>query len=65
MAVPILSGAIELVSKIVLPYFLGKMFGYAGVWYGYPLCWILGWIPSAVYYHSGRWTAKCTGVPLS
>ena len=62
VAVPILSGAIELISKIVLPYFLGKMFGYAGVWYGYPLCWILGWIPSAVYYHSGRWTAKCAGV---
>lgn len=60
VAVPILSGAIELVSKIVLPYFLGKILGYPGVWYGYPLCWVLGWIPSAVYYHSGRWISKCT-----
>lgn len=62
VAVPILSGAIELISKIVLPYFLGKVFGYVGVWYGYPLCWILGWIPSAIYYHSDRWTTKCIGV---
>lgn len=58
VAVPILSGAIELISKIVLPYFLGKLLGYNGVWYGYPLCWILGWIPSAIYYHSGRWIVK-------
>lgn len=53
--VPIISGIIELVSKIVLPYVLGQALGYMGVWYGYPLCWILGWIPSAFYYHSGRW----------
>lgn len=53
--VPMLSCVIELAAKIVLPFWLGNRMGYWGVWIGFPLCWVLGWIPSALCYHCGNW----------
>lgn len=53
--IPMVSCAIELASKIVMPLMLGKLLGYIGVWYGYPICWVLGWIPSVLYYAFGSW----------
>lgn len=52
---PLISGAIELISKIVLPLLFGHAFGYIGVWYAFPICWVLGWIPSLAFYRSGKW----------
>lgn len=53
--IPMFSCVIELAAKIVLPFWLGKRMGYRGVWIGFPICWILGWIPSALCYHFGKW----------
>lgn len=58
--IPLLSCMIELVAKIYLPMWLGQRLGFAGVWYGFPLCWILGWIPSFLYYLFGDWAGHYT-----
>ena len=54
--IPICSGAIELVSKIYVPYILGLRYGYIGVWYGFPVCWVLGVVPSMIYLE--RWCKR-------
>lgn len=53
--VPMVSCAVELGAKIVMPLLLGKLFGPVGVWFAYPMCWILGWIPSLICYLRGGW----------
>lgn len=51
------SSVVELGSKIgfslLLPVLMGS---FVGIWYAAPLGWILGIVPLAVYYYSGRWT---------
>ena len=56
--IPLISGGIELVSKIALPLLLGHRFGYIGVWYAFSLCWVLGWIPAVLFYRSGKWVTR-------
>lgn len=56
--IPLISGGIELVSKIALPLLLGHRFGYIGVWYAFSICWVLGWIPAVLFYRSGKWVTR-------
>lgn len=51
-----ISSFVELFSKIGFSVFLPMIFGsYVGIWYAAPLGWILGIIPNAIYYYSGKW----------
>ncbi|MCJ7840934.1 MATE family efflux transporter [Lederbergia sp. NSJ-179] len=52
---PLISGIVELISKIGLSLLLGMMFGYIGVWYAGPIGWALGLVPSFIEYHRKRW----------
>ena len=56
--IPMVSCAIELGAKIAMPLLLGKEYGHVGVWLGYPMCWILGWIPSLICYLQGGWQER-------
>ena len=35
--------------------FLSEEFGYQGIWWSYPIGWIVGMVGSMLYYLSGRW----------
>lgn len=51
------SSVVELGSKIGFSLLLPALMGsFVGIWYAAPLGWILGIVPLAVYYYSGRWT---------
>jgi len=55
VAVPFVSGILELVLKVGLSVLFSWQFGYVGVWFAMPLGWVLGIIPSAIRFHSGGW----------
>lgn len=54
VGVPMASGIIELFAKVIFSFVLAAAFGAGGVWYAAPIGWVLGLVPSAIYYHSGR-----------
>ncbi|MBQ2667450.1 MAG: MATE family efflux transporter [Clostridia bacterium] len=50
------SSFVELGSKIGLSILLPILMGsYVGIWYAAPIGWILGILPTAVYYYGGFW----------
>ena len=54
----LISSLLELFSKIGLSFALSALFGYVGIWLAAPIGWIIGLIPSAGYYHFGKWKDK-------
>ena len=55
LSIPLLSGVLELMSKVGFSIVLASLFGYAGIWYAIPIGWMLGMIPSLIRYHKGNW----------
>jgi Na+-driven multidrug efflux pump len=55
VGLPMISAFIELFLKVGGALFLSYLFGYFGIWFAEPLGWILGTIPSAIYYYKGAW----------
>jgi len=53
--IPLLSGIIELTSKVGLSIILAGIFGYIGIWYAGPIGWAVGMLPSFIRFHSGKW----------
>ncbi len=51
----IISGFVELAAKILLSIGLSRIWGATGIWFAEPIGWVLGIIPVAAYYYSGRW----------
>lgn len=61
ITVTTISSFVELGSKIGFSIVLPMIFGsYVGIWYAAPLGWILGIIPNAIYYYSGKWEKDFT-----
>lgn len=58
ITVPFFSGITELVIKIGLSMLFASLFGVSGVWFAAPIGWVLGFIPSAISFHSGRWEKR-------
>lgn len=56
----VISGLLELASKIGLSFALSALFGYVGIWLATPIGWVIGLIPSAGYYHFSGWKKKLT-----
>ena len=56
--VPFVSSLCELIAKVGGALLFSFMFGYVGIWFAAPIGWVLGLIPSAVWYHTGRWEKK-------
>lgn len=59
-----LSSVVELVCKIALSLLLPIWLGYTGIWLSAPIGWILGLIPGAAYYLSGKWVKKIDEKPI-
>jgi len=62
VAVPFISGLMELAAKIGLSISLSYIFGYFGIWFAMPVGWVLGVIPSAVRFHTGGWRKLAEGM---
>lgn len=58
LSVPLMSGIIELFSKVGFSIILSSLFSYTGIWYAAPLGWMLGMIPSLIRYHQGNWKRR-------
>ena len=58
VGIPMFSAFIELFLKVGGALLFSYLFGYFGIWFAEPLGWILGTIPSAIYYYKGSWKKK-------
>ena len=63
VGMPFLSGICEMTVKVGLVYILTRLFGHTGLWYIYPIGWMLGLLPPMIWYHLGRWERSMN--PLS
>lgn len=54
----VVSGVLELLSKIGFSFALSALFGYVGIWFAGPLGWVIGLVPSFWHYHLSKWKQK-------
>lgn len=55
----------DLVLRVVLAFLLSAPFGVTGIWYSWPIGWILGMALSVLFYHNGPWKATEAGIESS
>lgn len=55
VGITFVSSMVELFSKVGLSILLSFLFGWYGIWFAAPVGWILGLIPSVLYFHFGKW----------
>ncbi len=55
ISISTISSLIELFAKVLGSILLAHFFGYIGIWYAAPIGWVLGILPSARYFHCGKW----------
>lgn len=58
VAVTVLMGVSEVVTRISCAFLLPMLFGYTGLWYVSPLTWTCAALVGAVRYYSGTWKKK-------
>ncbi len=54
-----LGTSFDLVIRVVGAFILGRLFGYEGIFFAWPLGWGVGMIISVIMFFSGRWKRKC------
>lgn len=54
-----LGTSVDLVIRVVGAFVLGRLFGYEGVFFAWPLGWALGMAISVIMFFTGRWKKKC------
>lgn len=54
-----LGTSVDLVVRVVSALVLGKIFGYEGVFFAWPIGWAIGMLISIGMFFSGRWKRKC------
>lgn len=54
----VISGILELASKVGFSIVLSRIFGSVGIWYANPLGWVIGLAMSAGYYYFGNWKQR-------
>ena len=59
-----LGTSVDLVLRVLSALILGKIFGYEGVFFAWPIGWAVGMIISVTMFFIGRWKRKC-GYPTS
>lgn len=59
-----LGTSVDLVLRVLSALILGKIFGYDGVFFAWPIGWAVGMIISIIMFFTGRWKRKC-GYPTS
>lgn len=45
----------DLILRVALAYILPVFWGYVGIWWAWPIGWVLGTLLSVYYYRRGRW----------
>jgi putative MATE family efflux protein len=55
---PFISSICELAAKVGGSLILSQLFGYVGIWFANPIGWMLGLVPSVIWYHMGRWAKR-------
>ena len=58
MAVTVLMGVSEVVTRIGCAFLFPVLFGYRGLWFVSPVTWICAAVVGAVRYYSGGWEKK-------
>lgn len=58
VAVTVLMGVSEVVTRIGCAFLLPYLFGYRGLWFVSPLTWLCAMLVGAVRYYSGAWKKK-------
>lgn len=58
VAVTILMGVSEVVTRISFAFLLSKWFGYRGLWWVSPITWVCAACVGAARYYSGKWEVK-------
>lgn len=46
------------VLRIPLSYYLSKIWGTDGIWWGVPIAWVSGFLFALIYYLTGKWKSK-------
>lgn len=54
-AVPLICSLVGMAGKVAAVDLFGRWWGYQGLWYAWPLAWIVGLLPAAVWFY---WIAK-------
>lgn len=54
-----LGTSVDLVIRVVGAFVFGKIFGYEGIFFAWPLGWGIGMIISIIMFSIGRWKKKC------
>ncbi len=54
-----LGTSVDLVVRVISALVLGKIFGYEGVFFAWPIGWAIGMFISIGMFFSGRWKRKC------
>ena len=60
MAVTVLMGVSEVITRIGCAFLLPGIFGYRGLWFVSPITWIFAALVGAVRYYSGGWERKAS-----
>lgn len=58
VAVTILMGVSEVITRISFAFLLSGWFGYRGLWWVSPITWVCAACVGAVRYYSGKWEGK-------
>lgn len=58
VAVTVLMGVSEVITRIGCAFLLPMLFGYRGLWFVSPITWICAALVGAVRYYSGAWEKK-------
>lgn len=54
-----LGTSFDLVIRVIGAFVLGKLFGYEGIFFAWPLGWGVGMAVSVIMFFAGRWKKKC------
>ena len=58
VAVTVLMGVSEVITRIGCAFLLPALFGYRGLWFVSPLTWICAALVGGIRYYSGGWKKK-------
>ncbi len=54
-----LGTSVDLICRVVAALIFGKLFGYEGIFFAWPIGWAVGTIISIIMFFTGRWKKKC------
>jgi Na+-driven multidrug efflux pump len=56
--IPMAGGFLELGAKVAAAFALSSLFSYSGIWFAWPIGWLLSSALLVPYFYMGRWKKK-------